>query len=360
MKTYPIGLVPGPVSVPKDIREVYTVDFGSADLEDDFFELYRKAADLMKNILSTKGDAVIMSGEGMLALWGALKSVVSPGKRVLAVSNGIFGEGIAQMARSLGCEVREVSFDYDSIPDPEVIRKEALTFRPFIITAVHCETPSGVLNPVKPIGEIAEEVGALFYVDFVSSACGTEVLVDDWHIDLGLLGSQKALSLPPDLAIVTVSEKAWDAIAARNYEGYDALLPWRDGPGKKELPYTHNWHAVAALFKAADKLLREGLENVYKRHEDVKNYCLKRLKNMGLKVFAGEERYSSPTVTAVCVPENRNWEILNSSLRERGVVLGGSYGPLKGRLFRIGHMGSQADKELVGKALDVLQEILNN
>lgn len=360
MKTYPIGLVPGPVSVPQDIRDIYTINFGSADLEDDFFETYDEAGNLLKEVLSTKNDVVIMSGEEMLALWGALKSTLPSGSKVLAVSNGVFGSGVADMARALGCDVREVKFDYDRVPDIDVIRGEALDFRPFMITAVHCETPSGILNPIESIGEIAREVDALFYVDFVSSACGVEVLVDDWNIDLGLLGSQKALSLPPDLAMVTVSEKAWDAIASRRYDGYDALLPWRYGPKKKELPYTHNWHAVAALAMSARKLLDEGLKNVYMRHESVSAYCISRVVDMGLKLFPRDEGYSSPTVTAIYVPNGWSWKTLDGKLRERGVVFGGSYGILKDRVFRVGHMGSQADLDLVSRALDILEDILTS
>jgi len=360
MKTYPIGLVPGPVSVPQDIRDIYTIDFGSADLEEDFFETYEEAGNLLKEVLSTENDVVIMSGEGMLALWAALKSTLSSGSKVLAVSNGVFGSGVADMARSLGCDVREVKFDYDRVPDIDVIRSEALDFKPFMITAVHCETPSGVLNPVESIGKVAREVGALFYVDFVSSACGVEVLVDQWNIDLGLLGSQKALSLPPDLAMVTVSERAWDAIALRGYDGYDALLPWRYGPKNRELPYTHNWHAVAALVKSASKLLEEGLKNVYMRHESVSAYCIGRIMDMGLKLFPRDEAYCSPTVTAVYVPSGWSWKELDGELRERGVVFGGSYGILKDKVFRIGHMGSQADLDLVSRALDILEDILTS
>jgi len=360
MKTYPIGLVPGPVSVPQDIRDIYTIDFGSADLEEDFFETYEEAGNLLKEVLSTENDVVIMSGEGMLALWAALKSTLSSGSKVLAVSNGVFGSGVADMARSLGCDVREVKFDYDRVPDIDVIRSEALDFKPFMITAVHCETPSGVLNPVESIGKVAREVGALFYVDFVSSACGVEVLVDRWNIDLGLLGSQKALSLPPDLAMVTVSERAWDAIALRGYDGYDALLPWRYGPKNRELPYTHNWHAVAALVKSASKLLEEGLKNVYMRHESVSAYCIGRIMDMGLKLFPRDEAYCSPTVTAVYVPSGWSWKELDGELRERGVVFGGSYGILKDKVFRIGHMGSQADLDLVSRALDILEDILTS
>src|SRR5205823_4505275 len=138
-------------------------------------------------------------GEGMLALWSALKSVLQPGNRVLAVATGLFGYGIGEMAAQIGMQVETVGFGYAGIADPQRVREAARRFRPHLITAVHCETPSGTLNPLAELGQISQEVDALFYVDFVASGGGTPVLVDEWQIDLGLLGSQKVLSLMADL-----------------------------------------------------------------------------------------------------------------------------------------------------------------
>ena len=103
MQTYKIPLVPGPVSVPQEVRDVYQIDFGSADLEDEFFQLYSECEAGLQTILETKNQVAIQIGEGMLALWGALKSVIRPGDRVLAVATGVFGYGVADMAKSLGC-----------------------------------------------------------------------------------------------------------------------------------------------------------------------------------------------------------------------------------------------------------------
>ena len=178
----------------------------------------------------------IQTGEGMLALWGALKSVIRPGDRVLAVGTGLFGYGIGDMARQVGAEVETVGFPFDAIVDPDAVRAAALRFRPKLITAVHCETPSGTLNPLDELGRISREVDALYYVDFVASGGGAPVDVDRCAIDLGLLGSQKVLSLPPDLSMVSVSERAWRAVADVGYAGYDALAPWKDGPARRYLP----------------------------------------------------------------------------------------------------------------------------
>ena len=358
METYEIGLVPGPVSVPPELRAAYRVDYGSPDLEEEFFTLYQACEANLGTLLGTANRVIIQSGEGMLALWGALKSVLRPGDRVLAVANGVFGYGIADMARQLGMIVEVVGFGYDDVPDPDEVWDAAKRLHPRLITAVHCETPSGTLAELAPLGDICTEVGALFYMDFVSSGGGVEVSVDGWHIDLGLLGSQKVLSLPPDLAMVTVSERAWEAVKEVGYVGYDALAPWRTGVADRYLPYTHNWRAVVALQLATRRLLDEGLPAVFKRHAEVAKFCRDRLRALGVELFPKSEGICSPTVTAARIPPGWTWPDLDRALRARGMVVSGSYGPLAGKVFRVGHMGSQADRELVGGGMDVLEQVL--
>eukprot|EP01027_Heterolobosea_sp_BB2_P007664 GEZU01011387.1.p1 GENE.GEZU01011387.1~~GEZU01011387.1.p1 ORF type:complete len:369 (+),score=66.07 GEZU01011387.1:90-1196(+) len=366
MKNYPIPLVPGPTRVPKELREVAAEEYGSADLEEDFFQLYEETEQLLQKLLHTKNSITIHSGEGMIALWGALKSVIpkkSDDFRILSVSNGVFGTGIGDMARDIGTTVEMVEFEYDQPIDVQKVREVALKFQPHMITAVHCDTPTGVLNTlaIKELGKLCREISddMLFYVDFVSSAGGAEVRVDDWNIDLGLLGTQKALSVEPALAMVSVSARAWKVIERVNYVGYDALLPWRDCIKKRETPYTHNWAIMAQLHKSLKNIVDN--ENiVLKRHASVAAYCRDRIRKMGLQLFLQQDILNSPTVTAVLVPEGWTWKELDGALRAKGLVVGGSYGKAKDRVFRIGHMGSQADMELVKKGLDVLEEVISS
>lgn len=358
MQTYKIPLVPGPVSVPEAVRAVYQIDYGSSDLEEEFFALYQECERGLQTILGAQNSVTIQTGEGMLALWGALKSVLVPGNRVLAVATGLFGYGIGDMARSLGMQVETVGFGYDGIADPDQVRAAARRFRPHVITAVHCETPSGTLNSLGPLGEIALEVDALFYVDFVASAGGTPVDVDANHIDLGLLGSQKVLSLPADLAMVSVSERAWERVERVKYAGYDALAPWQTAMAQRYMPYTHNWAALAGLRVAIELLLEEGLEQVYGRHQRVARACRDRLRGMGVELWSPSDEFGSPTVTCARIPPGWTWEGLDRALRQQGMVVGGNYGPLAGKTFRIGHMGSQANHTIVEQGMDVLATIL--
>lgn len=358
MQTYAIPLVPGPVSIPAEVLDAYRMDYGSADMEEEFFDLYGECEVGLQKILETGNDVTIQTGEGMLALWGALKSVLAPGDRVLAVSTGLFGHGIGEMARTAGAEVEILEFANNDVADPDRVRDAALRLRPKLITAVHCETPSGTLNPLGELGAISREVDALFYVDFVASGGGTPVEVDANHIDLGLLGSQKVLSLMPDLSMVSVSPRAWDAVEWVGYGGYDALAPWRTALVDRYFPYTHNWHALAGLRVAINRLLHQPIQQVYDQHTTTAALCRQRLQEMGVDLFPVSEAICSPTVTAAWVPDGWTWHELDAALRARGMAVGGNYGDLAGKVFRIGHMGTQADLDLVRRGMDVLAEVL--
>ena len=356
MKTYPIPMVPGPVVVPEAIRQVYLETYGSGDLEADFVELYTLTQRRLKSLFGTRDDIVIMSGEGMLALWSALKSCLVPGDRVLAVATGVFGYGIGEMAQAVGADVKTVGFSYDeTINDMARIEAAIAEFKPRMITAVHCETPSGTLNPLEELGRLKNAYRVpLLYVDTVAGAGGVPVLADDWHIDLCLGGSQKCLSAPPDMAFLSVSPRAWEIVDAVGYVGYEALKPFQQAVETRFFPYTPSWQGVAALYTAAGLLLAEGLENSFNRHDAVARRCRQRLTKMGVELFPAVGAVPSPTVTAAKIPADYTWETWDQRLREGGLVVAGSYGPLAEKVFRLGHMGVQADRELVDRALDVI------
>ncbi|HSH42041.1 MAG TPA: alanine--glyoxylate aminotransferase family protein [Arenicellales bacterium] len=360
MLSYDIPLVPGPTRVPESVREAYSTDYGSADLEPEYIQLYTEVQDQLRAILGTRNRIAIMTGEGMIALWGALKSCLRPGDRVLAVSSGVFGHGIGEMAAAIGAEVRWVEFEYNAIIDPGEVEQAIRDFQPKMVTAVHCETPSGTLNPIDAVGELVRRHGVpLYYVDAVASAAGTPVNADDSAIDLCLFGTQKAFSAFPDLAGVAVSERAWEVMAEVSYPGYDAILPYRDALDSAMFPYTPAWASLAALHESCRLLLEEGMERVYARHAKSASLCRQRALEIGLELYPADEIASSPTVTALRVPEETGWAEFDRRLREHGMVVGGSLGPLDGKVFRIGHMGSQADPALIERAMDVLRRVLD-
>jgi aspartate aminotransferase-like enzyme len=288
-----------------------------------------------------------------------MKSCLRPGDRVLAVSTGLFGSGIGDMARSIGAAVETLEFAWDEVADPTRVEEAIVRFGPKMVTAVHCETPSGTINPIDAIGQaVARHDVPLFYVDTVSGIGGSEFRTDDWRVDLALLGSQKCLSAPSAFSMVAVSPRAFEVIREVRYEGYDALLPFETSLENRYFPYTPYWHGMAALEIACGLILDEGLEHVIGRHERVAAACRRGLLELGLELYPRSEAYSSPTVTAVRVPESISWEELDRRLRARGVGVGGNYGPLAGKVFRLGHMGIQAREELVQQALEALAKAL--
>lgn len=362
LRNYDYGLIPGPTKVPEDILQIYGRDYPSSDLEDSFFEEYENTTKMLADFLQTKSNVVIMTGEAMVCLWGALKSVLSPGDRVLALNIGVFGKGIGEMAESIGAKVEYCNFHWHkglSDDDIEVIKQTVKKFNPTMITAVHCDTPTGWFNTrIGDIGKISKEFGSLFYVDFVSSFAGTPILIDEWNVDLGLFGSQKCLNCPPDFGMISVSEKAWEYVEKVRYCGYDAILPFKFALKKKFFDYTPSWRAILSISTSIQKMKDEGLENVYKRHLDSKNYCIQRLENLGLQIYVEDVEWSSPTVTAVKLPKTVQWTDLDKKLREKGVTLGGTFGDVENLLFRIGHMGIQANLGLLKKAMDTLEDVL--
>jgi aspartate aminotransferase-like enzyme len=238
------------------------------------------------------------------------------------------------------------------------VEQAIISFKPKMITAIHCETPSGTLNPIEELGRLKEKHGVpLLYVDAVASAGGAAVETDAWHVDLMLGGTQKALSVPPSMSIVAVSPGAWEIIETVDYPGYDALLPFKNAVENAYFPYTPYWQGLAALQAGARRLLDEGLPAVFARHETIAAFCRERLTAMGIALFPAPVAIPAPTVTAARVPDGISWEAFDHRLRERGLVVGGSYGPLSGKVFRLGHMGAQADMELMRRALDVLEEV---
>lgn len=353
-------MVPGPVSVAREVLEAGMVNYGSADLEKDYIDLYKSTEKSLRKIMKTRNSVVIQTGEGMLALWSAMKSCLLPGDKVLALSTGLFGYGMGEMAESIGCEVRIVGFGFDeSINDFALIEKAIQEFQPKMITMVQNETPSGTMNPVAEIGELKEKYGVpLLYVDAVSGLGGSVVKTDDWHIDLCLGGSQKCLSAPASMSFLSVSDKAWEIIEEIGYVGYDALLPFRYAVKNAYFPYTPYWQGTAQLNKACELLLEEGLSNAIARHKKVAGYCRQRAIDMGLRLYPAPDAIPSPTVTAVYVPDTISWKKLDAAFRAEGLVVGGNYGCLAGEVFRIGHMGTQANLNLVKEAMDIIEKAI--
>lgn len=360
MSYAPIPMVPGPVALHPDVIRVMGQDYGSGQVEADFTGMYDATSRNIARLMSTHDDVVLMTGEGMLALWGALKSCLKPGDPVVVVGTGVFGDGVGDMAKSFGCKVEAVSLPYNStLGDLTRIEEAVRRVKPVMITATHCETPSGTLNPLKALGELKKSLDVpLFYVDAVASVGGVPVETDDWHVDLMLGGSQKCLSAPPSMSFLSVSDAAWARMGEVRYEGYDAILPFRTVRSDGRCPYTPYWHGVAALHAATQATFAEGVETVFARHVAVGEQCRAGLARLGIPLWTAPDAVNSPTVTAAMVPSAYTWPQWKQRLRDRGLICTGSFGPMADKVFRLGHMGTQAHPHLMEQALDAIQRAL--
>ena len=161
------------------------------------------------------------------------------------------------------------------------------------------------------------------------------------------------------MSFMSVSAAAWDRIRMVNYAGYDALRPFHHAiEDPMRFPYTPNWWGVAALSTSLTALEHEGMDNVFARHERVSLQCREGIKKLGLKLWPAENAVNSPTVTAIRIPEGWEWNKWRTALADQGLYVGGSLGPLAGKVFRMGHMGTQADSAAMDSALAVMKNIL--
>lgn len=362
-KYAPMPFYPGPVTLYPEVAAAMTEDFAPPRFGTEYIELYVDLAQKMQAMLQTKNEVIFPTGEAMLILWGALKSCLKAGDKVLTVGTGVFGDGFADMAESLGCIVEKVSFPYDSTLDEkalETVAEAIKRFQPVMMTAIHCETPSGTLNPLEGLGALKKELGVpLFVVDAVASIGGAEINVDAWNCDILLGGSQKCFSCPPFMSMLAVSDTAWEYMEKVQYSGYDSLLPFHNAHLQaSKFPYTPCWVGVKTLAVAMDKILEEGLDAVYKRHLDVAKFCRDGLVELGINLWTREDAVNSPTVTAACIPDGFTFAEWKTALAERGLYIGGSFGPMDGKVFRLGHMGVQADLECTKNALEVIKDVM--
>ena len=296
----------------------------------------------LKQLFQTKEDVFLLTGSGTGGLEAAIVNTLSPGDKVLSVSIGVFGERFATIAQQFGAEVVPLRFEWGKAADVDAVRK-ALKAEPKIkaVLVTHNETSTGVTNDLKAISSAVKEFDKLLLVDAISSLGSINLPVDDWHCDVVVTGSQKGWMVPPGLAMVSVSQEAWQAHAKakmpRFYWDFTKAKNYLEKPA--QTPWTPVVSVVFALAVALDMMLKEGLTNIFARHARVAQAARDGIKSLGLSLFA-EEKYASNTVTAVAASNGLDPKKMNKILREEHqVVLSGGQQKLDGKIFRIGHLG---------------------
>jgi aspartate aminotransferase-like enzyme len=306
-----------------------------------FAQILNYVTEKLKKIFQTKNDIFLLTGSGTGGLEAAIVNTLSPGDKVLAASIGVFGDRFAAIARQFGAGVIPLNFEWGRAADADEIRR-ALNKEPDIkaVLVTHNETSTGVTNDLGQISAAVKEFDKLLLVDAISSLGSIKLPVDEWHCDITVTGSQKGWMVPPGLAMVAVSEKAWQANAqAKMPRFYWDFAKAKSYLEKGQTPWTPAVSVVFALKVSLEMMLKEGLDNIIARHAHIAQTTRDGVKALGLPLFA-EEGYASNTVTSIAASNGLDVLKLLKILREEHhVVLGGGQQHLSGKVFRIGHLG---------------------
>ena len=285
-----IVYTPGPSEVRENVRLKRAEKTTNPDVDVDFCEFYKNTCDKMAQILKTQNDVYILSGEGILGLEAACASLTESGDRVLVIDNGIFGKGFDDFVKMYGGEVVYFSDDYHKAIDVEKLEQFLEKDHDFkYATVVHCDTPTGVLNDLSKIGPLLKKYNILTVVDSVAAMVGENIEVDNWQLDIVCGGSQKAISAPTGLTILSVSEDAKKSMKSRKTPivgFYCNLTIWENYYRDKWFPYTMPISDIMGLDVALDNILEEGIENVQNRHFKIANATRNAVKEYGLNKFA--------------------------------------------------------------------------
>ncbi|MGB9802277.1 pyridoxal-phosphate-dependent aminotransferase family protein [Desulfofundulus sp.] len=333
-------MIPGPTPVPPSVVAAMSRPM-IGHRSEDFAALHRRIQEKIQQVFQTSREVFILTNSGTGGLETAVANVISPGDRVLALITGNFGERFANIARAYGAEVDEVNFGWGNPVDLQVVKEKLARDQGYkAVLATQNETSTGVLNDIAGIGALVAETPALLLVDGVSGVGGIEIKMDEWHVDILITASQKAMMLPPGLAMIGVSSRAWAVIEEnRSPRFYFSLPAARKALAKWNTAYTPNVALFFGLDAALDMMLAEGLENVYRRHLLLSRATREAVKALGLSLLA-PDHCASPTVTAVYSPDGIPADDLRKVLKQEfGITFAGGQGILKGKIFRIAHMG---------------------
>lgn len=331
-------------------------------LDPELLAIMDEIRELLRFVFQTTNDVTIaISGTGTSGMEAAIANLVEAGDRVLACSNGYFGERLAEMARRYGAEVDRVEAPWGRALDPDTVSRALRKPKVALVTVVHAETSTGVLNPVEAIAQRAHDAGALVIADTVTSLGGHPVAVDRWELDACYSGTQKCIGSPPGLAPITFGPRA---LAKMKRAGtprsfyLDIGLLHDYWAGKRGYHHTASSTFLYALREALTLVREEGLEARWARHERHHRALAAGLEAMGLGLFppAGERLW---TLNAVTVPQGVSEPAVRRHLLEASnVEIGAGLGPLAGRIWRLGLMGASSTPQLVLTALSSLERAL--
>ncbi len=343
-------MIPGPTNVdPLVLRSLSRATL--SHVSGAFAAIFNETVENLQRIFATTGAILPIAGSGTLGAEVALGNIIERGDRVLAISGGYFGDRLAEVATTLGAEVDKISVPWGSVTDPEDVNKRMSAAQYKALLAVHVDTSTGAANPAKELGGLARTKNVIFVLDAVCSLGGMPLQIDDWGIDVCFTGSQKALAVPPGLAIISFGTRALEARNRRKspigiyYGDINRWIPIIQDPTKYFATPAVNM--IYALHESCKMILAEGLENRLARHARLAQAFRQAMRSIGLRLLCGEAE-SSNTLSVVYYPEGIDDAKFRQTTTEKyGVTVAGGLGPLKGKAFRVGHMGNITMKDLV-------------
>jgi len=343
-------MIPGPTPVPEKVLQALSKHpIGHRSKE--FQDLVESTTKNLKWLHQTKNDVLTITGSGTAAMEAGIINTLSKGDKVICGENGKFGERWVKVAKEFGLEVIKIDSEWGTPLDPEKFKKALEEDKQKEIKAViltHSETSTGVINDLETISSyIRAHNTALSIIDCVTSLGACNVPVDEWELDIVASGSQKGYMIPPGLSFIAMSQKAWEAAEKSNLpKFYLNLKSYKKSLLTNSNPYTPAVNLVFALDEALKMMKEEGLDNIFIRHNKHKLAMSNAVKVLNLKLFA-DEKYLSPSVTAIKT-EGMDAEQFRKTIKDKfDILLAGGQDHLKGKIFRVGHLGYVNDRDII-------------
>lgn len=335
-------MIPGPTPVPAQVLAAMARPMINHRGKE-FAAIFNEVTEGVKKVFQTQGDVLIFPSAGTGGLEAAVVNFFSPGDKVLAVSIGVFGDRFAEIASTFGLDVEKIDVPWGQAAEPAVVEARLAGDREHKIKGIlvtHHETSTGVENNIQAVSRARGDHPALLLVDAVSSLGAMDLQTDNWRVDVVITASQKALMVPPGLALLSANDRAWVAQkASRMPRYYWDLAKAKKSAGSGQTPYTPALSQLYALQESLRLIEEEGLQNIFERHRRITRAVRAGVRAMGLELLASDAA-ASTGVTAVVVPEGASVKDLRAKLSQKyGVTLAGGQKQLEGKIFRIGHLG---------------------
>ncbi len=356
MKSRKLLMIPGPIEFEPKVLQALGAPTTS-HVAPNFIESFGNCIERMRKVwLTSTGQPFVVAGTGTFAMDMAAANLIEPNDNVLVISTGYFGERFAEIAKRYGANVTILASEVGNIVSLDDIEKALSTKKYKLITITHVDTSTGVLVNPKPIAELAKKYDTLSILDGVCSVAGEEIQQEAWGIDVVLTASQKAIGVPPGLALLVVSQKAMDVFKNRKtpvgnyYADFNNWLPIMQAYENRQPSYfgTPAVNLVAALEVSLQQIVAEGMENRFSRHKKIATAFREAMMALGLKLLPVHKNLSANTLTAVYFPENIAGSTFLGHISKNDVILAGGLLPSHKTLyFRVGHMGSVNNNDII-------------